>query len=235
MKFALGFVTCLALCGLSARGDAEPKQYDICLGDQAFEIEDHPYVRVSTETQSGVSLSELDKSGSEVGLSKQPPSRVSSIRITRTFEARQTQVGPPSYLIAQQSPAFIDNLGLSRAKGSDVVEWRKKYGNFRQRHGAIVEFSPAELEFFGKPVRFRCTRGLPAFSEDEDNSARCTLYGNLPRIGFIWAMFSVGSDLKNPWPTPNWNAQDFSAWQLPLSEFQNNIQNSLKFGNFRCN
>ena len=203
----------------------------ICKGDTLFAVPAHPGLFVEEQY---VSTREEDRDNPrrlfwEKG---DPLLRVTGFTINAL--ARFEEKAPPilDLLLGRASEYRIAQLRIGAFYEGDLDDWteesrpsdlpdlRELPGHNGDQMDSYLRQTPTLFEF---PLKFRCRKGLPIYSEDSE-TYHCGAFGILPDGTRFITSYNTGRDLPGHWPNVD---QPTSDWEAPIAELQEALGNII--------
>lgn len=128
-------------------------------------------------------------------------------------------------ILGRKSSYALRQLKIGNISKARRQKWSNVRPSFRTRPGGTIRFTPEQLKFFGHPIQFVCSKGLPVYSDDPDTHS-CLGIGLGPGKSSLSFSFSTGRDLDGHWPISpqNWEERNWQSWATPLKEIEDAIQ-----------
>lgn len=201
----------------------------ICKGDTLFAVPAHPGIRIK-----GISVSTLEEDRDNprwlFWKNGDSPLRVTGFTINALVGFNKTAPPILDLLLGRASEYRIVQLRIGAFYEGDLDDWteesrpsdlpdlRELPGHNVDRMDSYLRQKPTLFEF---PLKFRCSKGLPIYSDDSE-TYHCGAFGILPDGTRFIASYDTGRDLPGHWPNVD---QPTSDWEAPIAELEEALGN----------
>ncbi|MEP3844099.1 MAG: hypothetical protein ABJM43_01955 [Paracoccaceae bacterium] len=198
----------------------EGELVEICVGGVGYTVPNSTHLRVAIPDEE-IEYISTQKSESAEKLIWSPSSEpIKANASTVWWLPNQKRAGLNVDTLLTGAFYNVLSFGISTSAGSDISRFLEKHGDYKVWVSGNHQFAPEQLKFFGRRVLLSCGRASPGFSSDP-NRESCSIQAR-NAVGSFRFTFLVATDKPElkPWPAPDWEGRDFSAWNAPLRELE---------------
>ncbi|MEP3166064.1 MAG: hypothetical protein ABJO43_13415 [Marinobacter sp.] len=212
----------------------EGELVEICVGGVGYTVPNSTHLRVAIPDEEREYIS-TQKSESAEKLIWSPGSEpIKANALIVWWLPFQKRAGLNIDTLFADAKYNVGKFRISTLAGSDISRFLEKHGEYRVWVSGNRQFAPEQLKLFGRRVLLSCGRSLPAFSSDP-NRASCSIQARND-VGSFSFQFMVAADKPElkPWPAPDWEGREFSAWNAPLRELEAAITTMKTVREIKC-
>ncbi len=211
----------------------------VCLGEQHLTVPLVPQLQIIQPDGSLRDFRSLERMNSD---------QIQKILDSAPLKAKTIVLGSPGNsssqrplldtLYGQRSPYKIRELRLYSGLWQDFDTWMGNFPSDSTTASGTHRFTPRRADFFERPIKATCFKGLPPSSNDPE-SRHCSIIGLSQSDTSVIVSFDTGRDLEGYWPTltSDWKTLEMFGWSGPLTEIEDALQ-SIQVSNKRkekCN